>query len=347
MTDFTPEMPEAPEIATTPKKTSKQSKLSRLGIWLFTLLTLCVALSALYMNLQLTQNVNHSNKLLNASLNRLTQQENNTALRLKAHRAVTRSHEDRAKQARNTLEKHVKTTLAEYQNLPDDWRLLKARHLLKMASLNAHWGTNNTSTTAMLKEADTILAPLHNPALLAVRKAIALDVHAIQSAPTTDITVLLTQLDAALESTSSLSINPLPQKETTATTATSNNVTHPVLHFFKHLVTIQYNPNQLLPKPTLAFEAMLRATIRLNLAEAQWAVLEQNNAVYQLALNQAIHGLEHSFVSNAASTKALIQLLSTLKQTQLYSEQVIPDKALTAINQVISTTEHSQSGDAS
>ena len=216
-----------------------------------------------------------------------------------------------------------------------------------MASLNAHWDTNHTSTTAMLKEADAILAPLHNPALLAVRKAIALDVHTIQSAPTTDITALLTQLDAALKSTSSLSINPLPIEETNPTTATSNNEAHPVLRFFKHLVTIQYNPDQLQPKPTLAFEAMLRATIRLNLSEAQWAVLEHNNTVYQLALNQAMHGLEQSFASDAASTKALIQLLSTLKQTQLHSEQVIPEKALAALNQVISTTEHTQSGDAS
>ncbi|MCH9756256.1 MAG: uroporphyrinogen-III C-methyltransferase [Gammaproteobacteria bacterium] len=328
-----------------PSETPPKSK-PKMGIQLFVVFAILIALAALYMNWQLTQSVHQQKHTFDATLNMLTQQQSNIEARLQAHRAVTQSHEARVKQERSAFEKNLKTTLTQCQNVSDDWRLHKARHLLELAGLNAHWSTDTASTKAMLNEADAILSPLHNPALIAVRKALAHDIHATQSAPTTDITAVLTQLSAAEKSTWALPINPLPQEEEKPLIPESNSKIASVLNVLKHLVTIRYNANPLEPKPTLAFEAMLRATVRLSLQEAQWAVLERNDTVYQLALNQAIHTLEQSFVSDRTNTKALIERLNQLKKTPLHPERVIPEQALTALNQVITATENQTSGDA-
>lgn len=346
MTDLTTETPTKTKKTPRPEHTISSTKKTTLSIWLLTACAILMALTALYMNRQLAQTIQQQSQTFNATLNMLTQQQSSTEARLQAHRAITQSQEVRDKQARTELEKNIHATLAQYHHVADDWRLLKARHLLELAGLNAHWSTDKDATIAMLNEADAILAPLHNPALLTVRKALAHDVHAIKSAPTTDITALLTQLDTAKTSTWSLSVTPLPREEPSEVTS-SNHQTQPGLSFLKNLVHIRYNPNHLEPKPTLAFESILRATVHLNLEEAQWAVLERNNAVYQLTLNQAITTLQQSFMTDKARTKALVHLLNQLKTIQLHPEPTLPEQALTALNQVILTTDSKNSEDAS
>jgi uroporphyrin-III C-methyltransferase len=328
MTDLTPEIP----------KQTKSPKKSNLGIGLLILLTLVIALTALYMNQKLARTLDKQSKTFDTTLSMLVQQQSSTEARLQAYRAVTASREARAKQARDAFEKKLTATLNEQHHVSDDWRLLKAQYLLELAGLNAHWSTDKNSTLAMLKEADEILTPLHNPALIHVRQAIAHDIQAIAQSPTTDITALMTQLSAALTSTWQLPINPLPKA------ASPPDATH----FLQHLITIRHHSDQLAPKPTLAFEAMLRASIRLNLQEAQWAVLEKNNAIYQQALKQAISHLTQSFVSDATHTKTLIKQLQALQKTTLNTEHILPEKALKALNHVILTTESKpSSGDAS
>ena len=108
-----------------------------------------------------------------------------------------------------------------------------------------------------------------------------------------------------------------------------------VTNFLKNLVVIHYNPDKLEPKPTLAYEAMLRATVRLNLQEAQWAILERNDAVYHLALTQAIHNLERTFSSDATRTQALLGQLQQLNEKKLRINLVMPEEGLKALNLVI------------
>ncbi|MDX2347174.1 MAG: uroporphyrinogen-III C-methyltransferase [Legionella sp.] len=329
------------ETQTETKAETKTSKKPKLGIWLFITLTLVIALTALYMNQKLAKSITQQSKTFDATLNMLLQQQSSTEARLQAYRAVTASHEERAKVARETLEKNLTIALKEQHHVSDDWRLLKARYLLELANINAHWSTDKPSTFAMLTEADAILAPLHNPSLVTVRQALADDIQTIQSTPTTDITTLITQLNAALISTGQLPNHPLPKAENNPPTATN---------FLSHLITIHHTESPLTPKPTLAFEAILRASIRLSIQEAQWAVLDKNNVVYQLALKQAIHNLQQSFISHATQTKALIQQLNQLQKTSLNSEQVLPKKALKALNQIISSpdnTSNKKPGDAS
>jgi len=313
------------------------------SLWLVASLAILIALSALYMNWQLSQTIKRSTHAFDATLTMLTEQQSNTEARLQSHRTTTQTDQTTWQSKINTLENTLQATLKEYTNLSDDWRLLKARHLLELAALNAHWSTNKDATIAMLREADVFLAPIHNPKLLPVREGLAHDITEQLNAPTTDVTSLLTRLDAIQAKTWDLPIKPLPievfskhtPEENTSTTQPSRMDS--ALTFLKSLVVIHYNPDTLEPKPTLAYEAMLRATVRLNLQEAQWAILEQNNTIYHLALNQAIHHLEHTFSSNTTRTQALMQQLEQLKKTNLRTERVIPEEALNQLNPIINT----------
>lgn len=339
MTDTPTHTPDTSDIPqdTLPKKTNPTTRKMPLFIlWLLAAIALVMGAAALYLNQQLTQTFVQQSDALKATQALLETHKIGIDARIRAQDTNAEAHANDTKAAHDALEKKLTATLAEYQHTPDNWRLLKARHLLELAGLNAKWSTDKASTLAMLTEADAILAPLHHPALTEIRSILAEDKHEIEAAPTTDITALLTQLNAARNSTWQLSIQPLPE-------ASTNDV-HPRWQFLSHLVTIRHTSDQLIPKPTLAYEALLRASIRMDIQEAEWAVLERNNIIYQLALNQALHNLKQSVVSDKARADALIKLLDQLKKISLHPEPTVPTKALTALNHVIQTLENTQSG---
>jgi len=325
--------------SSTPTPPIKKHPAPKRTPWLIACFAVLIALAALYMSWQQNQTIKQTTHAFDATLTMITEQQSNNTARLAAHSANAETSQTTWQNKLDTVNNTLQTTLKEYTNLSDDWRLLKARHLLELAVLNAHWSTDKDATVAMLREADAFLAPIHNPKLLPVREGLAQDITEQLSNPTTDVTALLTRLDAIQAKTWNLPIKPLPL-ETSSESLPEENTNKPnrmasVINFLKNLVVIHYNPDKLEPKPTLAYEAMLRATVRLNLQEAQWAILERNDAVYHVALTQAMSSLEHTFSSDATPTQALIGQLKQLNEKKLRTDLVMPEQGLNALNHVI------------
>jgi len=307
--------------------------------WLVALCAMLLAIAALLMNWQLTQTIKHKADTFDTELDQLNEQQTAHEARIEEQYLNTQKAQATWQNKLDTLSTTLETTRKEYSNLSDDWRLLKARHLLELATMNAHWSNDKDTTVAMLREADTILAPIHNPKLIAVREGLAHDLTEQLSAPTTDIIALLTRLDAIQAKTFHLSVLPLPKDTAPETSAEEPERMGAVIKFLKNLVVIRYKNETLDPKPTLAYEAMLRATVRLNLQEATWAILERNDAVYHVALAQAMTNLEHMFSSEATSTQALIGQIKQLDTTQLHADLIMPEQALTALNHLLTKPE--------
>lgn len=305
--------------------------------WLIALCATLLALGSLCMTWKLTQTIQHKSQTFDAALDLLNDQQTAYEARLENQYLDTKKNQATWQHKLDTLSTSLETTRKEYNNLSDDWRLSKARHLLELAAINAHWSNDKDTTVAMLREADTILAPIHNPKLIAVREGLAHDLTEQLSAPTTDMTALLTQLSAIQARTFHLPVAPIPTEATQDTRPEKSNRMNSITQFLKNLVVIRYNTETLGPKPTLAYEAMLRATVRLNLQEATWAILERNDTVYHVALAQAITNLDHTFSSEATSTQALIQQIKQLDTAQLHADTIMPDQALTALNHLLST----------
>ncbi|MDF1827035.1 MAG: uroporphyrinogen-III C-methyltransferase [Legionellaceae bacterium] len=336
--------------ASPPSKT--KPSVSKNIPWLIALGAMLLAISALVLTWQLTQTIEHQTHHINTGLSLLNEQQANLEARLKNQHIHVQKTQATWQEKLNTLSNNLQDTRQEYNNLTDDWRLLKARHLLELAALNAHWGTDKDTTIAMLREADTILAPIHHSKLLAVREGLAHDLTEQLGAPTTDVTALLTRLDAIEARTFHLPIIALPQDQEDKEKSAEQTSEAPsnmgvLMKFLKNLVVIRHTTETLDPKPTLAYEAMLSATVRLNLQEATWAILERNDAVYHLALAQAVTNLERTFSSEATATQALIGQIKQLDTVALRTDIIIPDQALTALNQLINTPASSEEGNAS
>lgn len=332
------------------KASKTPQKERKLGASILLIIACSAALSALFLSLKFTQVMSEQRETFESTVAMLTQQQSSTEARVQAHQAVALRHFDEIKQTRMQEDEKIQRALQSCQHVSDDWRIYKARHLLELAQLNANFSYDNGQTLAMLQAADNVLAPLHNPQLLEVRQKLADEVHALKTAETVDITKLFTQLNTAEKETWTLPITPAPkaaipeEQSVPKNQDTLQNMKTRILKGLNHVVTIRYHEDAS-PTPTLAYEAMLRATVRMNLEEAKWAVLERNEAVYRLAIGQAIHYLEQTFASNNTRTQALITLLDSLQKTKLNTTPVVPTEALTELNKVLQKSDFTSKGD--
>lgn len=328
-------------IPTAKKKLFRQFSIAALTSFTIIAITLIFAVVAVYLNHQLSRSVEKNFNFLQENLNMLIQQQSNTEARLQAYRATTQSHEARAEKAMAAFEKSMLEKLNAINHSSDDWQLLKARYLLELAQLNAQWSNDISSTQSMLVEADNLLTSMHHSDLIAVRKALALDLQTIQNKPDIDITRILTQLDSALMIASALPLISLPEKPTSIPGNQAHNTMQSFLNYLSQFIVIRYHTHGLEPQPTLAYEAILRASIKLNIQVAQWAVIARNNSIYQLALSQSLNTLSTSFLSQNPQSERLKDCLTQLQTISLTPAHLVPENALKTLNLIIEKKDNS------
>jgi len=267
----------------------------------------------------------------------LRQQQLDTKAQIdNAMQSITES-DNALKNKLDSLSKHLQDGLQQRSYKTKDWLLIKARHYLELAQMNANWGTDLQTTTALLEEADALLADIPDQRTFMIRQAIAKEIAEIKALPTLDTAGLLSQLDAAqlgitripLQDTLIESNRPSDSKETAASPLKES------LNLLKGLVIIRHRDETIRPLPSKAYEGMLREEIRLNLQEAEWALLKNNEGIYQFALSAAIKNIMTSFAGEAPATKAIIIQLQHLQKTHLARKKPLLKQSLLLLNELI------------
>ncbi|HGF1459849.1 TPA: uroporphyrinogen-III C-methyltransferase [Legionella pneumophila] len=248
----------------------------------------------------------------------------------------------------HSLNKELQTAMKQklYQN--NDWLLLKARYYLELAQINVHWSDNFNTSVALLQQADALLKGMNIPKIFTIRQTIAKEIAQLKSISVVDITGILSQLDAAQAAINNLSIqsvvdqqevlNHITKSEESGKTGWRNRLQDSV-NFLEKLVVIRRHNENIQPLISPLYESAIKENIRLNLQEAQWAILNNNPAVYQFALNQAIANLKRVFNESSQNTDALIKQLSTLQNVKLTQEKPVVGQAIPLINQMIDNKE--------
>ncbi|WBV66045.1 uroporphyrinogen-III C-methyltransferase [Legionella pneumophila] len=248
----------------------------------------------------------------------------------------------------DSLNKELQTAMKQklYQN--NDWLLLKARYYLELAQINVHWSDNFNTSVALLQQADALLKGMNIPKIFTIRQTIAKEIAQLKSISVVDITGILSQLDAAQAAINNLSIqsvvdqqevlNHITKSEESGKTGWRNRLQDSV-NFLEKLVVIRRHNENIQPLISPLYKSAIKENIRLNLQEAQWAILNNNPAVYQFALNQAIANLKRVFNESSQNTDVLIKQLSTLQNVKLTQEKPVVGQAIPLINQMIDNKE--------
>lgn len=314
-------------------------------------ISVALALTALIIvqaNKKLEKNLLQENKILSAELTKIKESQKSALDQVEEKTADIHKNQGELENKFNGLNKDLQTALKQslYQN--QDWLLLKARYYLELAQINAHWSNNFNATIALLRQADNLLKQLNAPKVFEVRQTIAKEISMLQATPSLDIAGLLSQLDAAQASVSKLTIQSTitdsGAEEEADTPQTSNpsawrSRLQDSVNLLEKLVIVRRNDEDIQPLMSPLFESILRESIRLNLQEAQWAILNNNPVVFQLALKQATTNLKRTFNQQAPNTITLLQQLNELQKITITQEKPEIGQALPLLNQMIDDKE--------
>ena len=306
------------------------------------IIALGCALYAITTNLQLRNSTEQTIQRLDNQIAAFKQQHLAMTTQYETAIKVIHKSQDKLQSKLNMVDKNLQSALQQRLYQSNDWLLQKARYYLEMAQINAQWSDNLKTTAALLQQADVLLASIHDQRLFNIRQEIAKELAEIQAIPTPDIAGLLSQLDAAIELIPNLplkaAIDQIDKKNTTTTNKESSSTWRERLResvgLLENLVVIRHHDEDILPLASPAYESMLREGIRLNLQEAQWAVLQNNDPVYQFSLAAALKNIGRVFPPNDP-TNSLIQRLQTLQKTHLTQQQPMIERSLPLLNQLI------------
>ena len=297
---------------------------------------------------QLNQGFGQKHRALFNDIETLKQQQYTISAQTNAALKTMEQTQNKLLQQVDALEKKLDSTARQYANQGNDWQLLEARYLLELAQINTHWdGNNRQATIALLQQADTLLANIHEQPIYVIRQTLSKEINQLQALPTIDITGLLSKLSSAEDLLLHLPIKkPLGQQSSssnpshnnhTALTTTWRERLEESMILLKKIVVIRRIEGNMEPLPTPEQESLLRDKAGFVLQEAEWAILQNNETLYQFALAKALQQINQSFDQTAS--KPLIQELNTLKQIKLIPPGGISDASLKLLNQEIASRE--------
>jgi uroporphyrin-3 C-methyltransferase len=247
----------------------------------------------------------------------------------------------------NTLQRQLDATsrrlLTEDPTGRTDWLLAEAEYLLRLANQRLYMEKDYNGALVILKAADAVLVETKETALFPVRKAIAQEIVQLESVGKVDRTGLFLKLEALINQIEKLDQNlffkdsPLLEEtrpETNALPATvdASEVPQPTnwrnrmsvaLERLERYFVIRHRDDPV--EPLLAPEQIyyLQQNLRLMLEQAELALLDRNQALYERSLDKAERWIAQYFLTNDAVTRAMINNLATLKTERIDPE--LPD----------------------
>ncbi len=240
------------------------------------------------------------------------------------------------------LKQNITDLSQEKQGNQEKWLLAEARYYVKLANDNLLFSRNISLAVFLLKMADQEISHIVNPKMEEIRKAMAADIANLQAAPQIDIAGLYMKLTALNNQLDQLPLqaNQKNVQEQKLTAAAEQKQTGWQRGFYvawqalQHIVVVRYNPNGSMPLMTPDQQVFLYQNVHSMLAQAVWALLHQQPAVYQTSLQQLTAWIKRYFLLDAPVTRAVLSDLTQLEKIDIYPPALTVMNTLQALNGV-------------
>lgn len=331
------------EVQEIPPQTTVELETPLPGKSLGLILTFIVAILALLAS------------LYSMGSNYLTQQENKKYQQQLSTLTQSQAHLEKAmevmlsnlNQTVGTMEQKIQNSTPREDSSSENkamdeqqWLLQKAQLYLELASVS---NTSNqpSMTVGFLTHADKILADLKDQNLNPVRQAIAEQLKRAESLTNNDWAQALRQLDdlqhqiekltqpVAFMANSEANVNQTLEQSGWKTNWQNS------LKLLGKLVIVKHHDGNYEPGLTPMQLDLAKNNIVLNLQEAQWALLNRNDAIFQQALIQAITSLQTTLTELGIDTTLLVKTLQELQSLKLANSPLDPGKPLNLIDAII------------
>lgn len=299
------------EIQPVNKKKTTQMLWKVIGI-LFALFAVGVVIYLLYA-------VNTRFIEMNGHLGQLTDSTQNKLQQLEEQIAAVQKNTDTALQDVTTKVSQMQATNK------DEWKLADAHYLVKLANDKVQFEDNVSEAIVLLKMADQEISDLTDPKVTDIRKALAVDIAALESMPKIDITGLYMRLSALNGKVEQL---PLINKPSIvpATNPASNQQRlswwrqglQETWQSLRQIVVVRYNETGKLPLIPPELQGYFYQNLHAILSQAIWALLHGETTIYQNSLGQAAAWVKEYCVENSTVTQSMLNELNDVEKIDIH-----------------------------
>ncbi|GAB2789716.1 uroporphyrinogen-III C-methyltransferase [Halomonas shantousis] len=246
-----------------------------------------------------------------------------------AAQALRDEFEQYRQEVNDTLDQVLEQLANQQQADAGDWRFAEAEYLLRLANQRLQLERDVKGARALLEGADKRLAAADNPALTPVRRAIQSELGALDSVPQVDRTGLYLSLMAQQEQLAQLPLDQDVQPvaaEGGDTSPVSGSWQQQLSRFgteLKELVTVRHHDEALEALITPEQESYLRQNVRLQLEQAQIALLQADPELYQASLKKAITLVEGYYDTDSDGVQQVLDRLKEMMNRTVRPE--LPD----------------------
>ncbi len=184
-----------------------------------------------------------------------------------------------------------------------DWLLAEAEYLLRLANQRAQLNRDAASAAKLLGSADAILRGLDDPALHTVRAALADEIAALKGTADFDVEGTYLKLAGLVSLCADLTLfeapKYTPEAQTEAAEQWQDRLRSGLAYAWNKLrsyIRVRHHDANFQAVLAPEQEAVLRASLRLMLEQAQLALLAERPALYQRSLEKAREALRRYYL---------------------------------------------------
>ena len=228
---------------------------------------------------------------------------------------------------------------------PADWLLAEADYLVRIAGRKL-WLENDVSTAMlMMQAADSRLEDIGDPSLFPVRKLIAEDIQALHQVNPVAINSIALALSGMIPQVNNLPLNALkiPEiEENKAQNELSENIADWRSNLSKtwdslvdDFIQIETSEKPVLPYLSTKQRWLITEQLKLALSQAKSAALDEQEALYMNALQQATALIVEHFQLDDNNVKQFADALQQLQNTTIAKDYPRQLKSANALKDVI------------
>lgn len=305
------------------KNTAKRS--SNLGVTLLLLAAIGGGVGAGFWGWQLLQKQQSDTELLQEKIQQQQSKLSAFSEVFAAEKAEEQNELSLVKQqllaTQQRLDSQNKRLLSISTTTKEDWQLLEARYLLRLSNQRLMTERDSAGSVALLQAADNILRDLDDSALFAIRQSVAQDIAALKLAPSIDrdgVYLRLVSLADNLKQLPAIKPMPGPVLESQLNETPDVDVVNEIpptkseeqsfwlraeqwggnlLKSASEYVRVRHHDAPLLVLPPES-QMYVTQNLRLNLEQAQLALLGEEQQIYQGSLAQTAQLLRDYYQLN-------------------------------------------------
>lgn len=354
------------------KPAARGRGVSALGVLFNVLLVAAVAMAGFFVYEQ-----NKAIDVLFGQQNAMVEQRNNTVARLDTLQGTNQALQTANQELQDTLAavRQETTALFEQQNAEitrlqnelvstrlristtnpgasQEWLLAEAASLLRLARQHLIVSRNMTTAQALYIAADDVLKAIDDPAIFAVREALAGELASIRAVTEVDVSSLYLQLGAVADQVSSLQVTndlavqinngqqvPLNGQAASAEAGWFSRFVSYMRNTLNNYFVVRRRDVPIQPLMTPGQESALIQGIRLQIEQGRTALLRGNQEVFSASLGQARETIATFLAGDEGVRNSVLNTLDAARSRRIVTEVPPLNRSLAALEQILSSRE--------